>query len=62
MLIKPLLILVFMNPMGELKIAHQEIDRCPSPKAVQVIAQKVLDNQDYFVKIGAKCISPKPLA
>ena len=51
-----------MNPMGELKIAHQGIDKCPSPRAVQVIAKKVLDNQDYFVKIGAKCISPKPLA
>ena len=62
MIIKPLLILVFMTPYGEMKIATSEIDKCPSPRAVKIIAQNVLDNQDYYVKIKAKCLSPEPLA
>jgi len=62
MLIKPLLILVFMNPYGEMKIATSTIERCASPYATQLIAEKVLANQDYFVKVQAKCLTPEPLA
>ena len=51
-----------MTPYGEMKIATSEIDECPSPRAVKIIAQNVLDNQDYYVKIKAKCLSPEPLA
>lgn len=51
-----------MNPLGEMKIATAEIDECPSPRMVQIIAQNVLDNQDYFVRVKAKCLSPEPLA
>ena len=62
MVIKPLLILVFMNPYGEMKIATTTIESCLSPYATQLLAEKVLENQDYFVKVKAKCLSPEPLA
>lgn len=62
MLIKPLLILVFMTPYGEMKIATSEVKKCASPYATQLLADKVLSNQDYFVKVKAKCLTPKPLA
>ena len=51
-----------MNPYGEMKIATSTIERCASPYATQLIAEKVLANQDYFVKVQAKCLTPEPLA
>ncbi len=51
-----------MTPYGEIKIATSEVERCASPTATQLIAEKVLANQDYFVKVKAKCLTPKPLA
>ena len=54
--------MVFLNPFGEMKIATSEIDRCPSHRAINVIAKKVLANQDYFIAVEAKCLSPEPLA
>jgi len=62
MLIKPLLILVFMTPYGEMKIATAQIERCSSPYATQAIAERALANQNYFVKVKAKCLTPEPLA
>ena len=51
-----------MNPQGEMKIATSTVERCASPYATQLIAEKVLANQDYFVAVKAKCLSPKPLS
>lgn len=51
-----------MTPYGDMKIATSEIEKCASPYAMQLIAEKVLANQDYFVKVKAKCLTPKPLA
>lgn len=62
MLLKPMLILALVTSFGEIEIATSSVEKCASPRAVQMVADKWLASQNYFIEVKAKCISPKPLA